>query len=119
MPTVYSYPRCSTCRKADKWLRERSIDAEVIDLSSDPPSAEVLASAITRSGLPLKRFFNTSGRSYRGGGWKDRLPALDVAGAAEALAADGMLIKRPLALLDDGAVLVGFKEAEWEAALGL
>ena len=119
MPTVYSYPRCSTCRKADKWLRERSIDAETIDLSSDPPSAAVLASAITRSGLPLKRFFNTSGRSYRGGGWKDRLPGLDVAGAAEALAADGMLIKRPLALLDDGAVLVGFKEAEWEAALGL
>ena len=117
MPTVYAYAGCSTCRKATKWLAEHDIAAETHDLKTHPPDAATLAAAIERSGLPLKRFFNTSGQSYRGGGWKDRVGALSVDEAAAALAADGMLIKRPLVLADDGGVLVGFKPDAWEAAL--
>ena len=117
MPIVFAYAGCSTCREAAKWLAEHAIQADTRDLKADPPDAATLAAAITRSGLPLKRFFNTSGQSYRGGGWKDRVGDLSVDEAAAALAADGMLIKRPLVLTDGGAVLVGFKPDAWEAAL--
>lgn len=116
MATVYSYNRCSTCRKALAWLSDNGVQVDVIDLKEAPPSASTLEALITRSGLPLKRFFNTSGKSYRGGGWKDKVGDLTVAQAAQALAADGMLIKRPL-LVTDTAVLVGFKQADWEASL--
>ncbi len=117
MLTVYAYGRCSTCRKAAKWLDAHGVAATTHDIVTDPPDAATLAAAIERSGLPLKRFFNTAGQSYRAGGWKDKVGGLDVSQAAAALAADGKLIKRPLVLADDGGVLVGFKPAEWEAAL--
>ena len=115
--TVWHHPTCSTCRRARKWLAERGIEHEVIALKDSPPDAETLRALWTRSGLPLKRFFNTSGQSYRAGGWRDRIKTISDGDALAALAADGMLIKRPL--VDAGhAVLVGFKEAEWEAAFG-
>ena len=116
---LWHYPNCSTCKKALRWLKEREIDCEAIDLVATPPRAGQLEDMHRRSGLATRRLFNTSGLSYRGGGWKDRLPGLADAEAYEALAADGKLIKRPL--LDTGSpgtVLVGFREAEYEAALG-
>ncbi len=117
MATLYAYRRCSTCRKALQWLEDRRIAHTVQDLKESPPSAAVLRAVMERSGLPLKRFFNTSGQSYRGGGWKDKVDALTLEEAATALAADGMLIKRPL-LVTDSTILVGFKAEAWEGALG-
>lgn len=116
MPTVYAYAACGTCRKAAKWLQANGIEVETVDIVTAPPSAAQLAGGLERSGLPLSRFFNTSGQSYRQGGWKDRVADLSIADAAAALAADGKLIKRPLVLFPDGRVLVGFQEAAWEAA---
>ncbi len=112
--TLYHYPRCSTCRRARASLGER--DVTLVDLATTPPSAETLRSLWQRSGLPLRRFFNTSGRSYRGGGWKDRLPQTSEADQLAALASDGMLIKRPI-LDTGGAVLVGFKAEDWTRSL--
>ena len=89
----------------------------VVPIAEAPPTADQLEAAITRSGLPAKRFFNTSGQSYRGGGWSAKVDQLSLREAAEALAADGMLIKRPLLLRGD-VVLVGFSEPAWAAALG-
>jgi len=115
--TYLQYPKCSTCRKAANWLSENGVGYDSTDLVSSPPSASQLADLHLRSGLPIKRFFNTSGLSYRGGGWKDKLPGLSDQEAYAALAADGKLIKRPI--LDDGErVLVGFREAEYSALLG-
>ncbi len=113
--SVYQYPRCSTCRKALKWLDARGIDYTATDIVASPPSRQVLEDLWRRSGLPLKRFFNTSGVSYRGGGFKDRLPTMSDADQLEALAADGKLIKRPVVDAGEASVLVGFKEAEYEA----
>jgi arsenate reductase len=116
--TVYHYPGCSTCRRARKWLDANGVAHELVHIVDAPPSAETLARLIRTSGLPFKRFFNTSGQSYRGGGWKERIGDLDIDGAAAALAADGKLIKRPL--VDGGdTVLVGFKEPTWAEALGV
>lgn len=114
--TVYQYPKCSTCRKALKWLDAQGIVYESVHIVDSAPSAGLLKKAFKRSGLPIKAFFNTSGESYREGGFKDRLPTLSEADALAALAADGKLIKRPLALTDD-VVLVGFDEAAWKKAL--
>lgn len=116
--TVYHHPGCSTCRRARKWLDAHGVSHTLVPIAEAPPSADTLAALIGRSGLPARRFFNTSGQSYRGGGWKDRVAGLDTAGAAAALAADGMLIKRPLVDAGD-AVLVGFGEANWAEALGV
>ncbi len=112
----YHYPKCSTCREAAKWLRGAGQAVEAVDLSVSPPDAATLRGLWERSGLPLRRFFNTSGRSYREGGWKDRLGEVSDAEALEALASDGMLIKRPI--WDRGeVVLVGFDAASWSAAV--
>ena len=120
MPVVvYHYKGCSTCRRARKFLEGLGVDAALIDLKENPPDAERLAALHAASGLPVKRFFNTSGQSYRGGGFKDKLPGMTDAEAHAALAADGMLIKRPLLVVDDRTVKVGFREPEWRAALGL
>lgn len=114
--TVYQYPRCSTCRKALSWLDARKIAHGDVDLVAKPPSVPVLRDLWKRSGLPLARFFNTSGESYRAGGFKDRLAAMSDDEALSALAKDGKLVKRPI--LDTGkAVRVGFREAEWDEAL--
>lgn len=114
--TVYQYPKCSTCRKALKWLDAQGIAYQAVDIVTAPPSATLLKKSFKQSGLPIKAFFNTSGESYRNGGFKDRLPTLSEAEALEALAADGKLIKRPLAL-DGSVVLVGFDESAWKSAL--
>ena len=116
IPTVYHYPGCSTCRKARKWLGANGIDHTLVHIVDAPPDADAIADMIDRSGLPPKRFFNTSGQSYRAGGWKERVGSLDIRSAATALAADGKLIKRPL-VDAGGTVLVGFKEAIWADAL--
>jgi arsenate reductase len=113
--TVYQYPKCSTCRKALKWLDDRGLPYRAVDLVAAPPSAKALRDLWRRSGLPLARFFNTSGESYRAGNFKDRLPSLSEDDALAALAADGKLIKRPI--VDAGrAVLVGF-DADAYAAM--
>jgi arsenate reductase (glutaredoxin) len=113
---VYQYPKCSTCRKALKWLEERGVDFAATDLVASPPSASTLRDLHARSGLPIARFFNTSGESYRAGGFKARLGGMTERDAIAALAADGKLIKRPI--LDTGSdVLVGFSEAAYAASL--
>ena len=111
------HPTCTTCRRAAAWLRDRGLAFETRDIRADRPTAEELRRWQEQSGLPLRRFFNTSGQSYRTLGLKDRLPVLSEDEQLALLASDGMLVKRPL-LIDGDQVLVGFREAEWEAALG-
>lgn len=110
------YPKCSTCQKAKKWLDERHISYEARDIKLDPPSAEEIRAWHEKSGLPLKRFFNTSGLQYKALGLKDKLPDLDASAQYTLLATDGMLVKRPL-LIGDTFALTGFKEAEWSEKL--
>ena len=111
------YPRCSTCQKALAWLRDRGIEPETRDIKSQRPAREELARWWKASGLPLKRFFNTSGLQYKALGLKEKLPAMSEDEQLDLLATDGMLVKRPL-LVGDGFVLVGFREAEWAEKLG-
>ena len=110
------YPKCSTCQKARAWLDGRGIPYESRDIKEDRPTLEELREWTARSGLPLKRFFNTSGMLYRDLGLKDKLPGMSEEEQLALLASDGMLVKRPL-LVTDRAVLPGFREEEWEAAL--
>ena len=110
------YPRCSTCKKAQKWLDENGVKYEFRDIKLENPSREELAKWYAASGLPLRRFFNTSGMLYRELQLKDKLPEMSEAEMLDLLASDGLLVKRPLGVLD-GKVLVGFKEEEWKAAL--
>lgn len=114
--TVYQYPKCSTCRTALKWLESQGIAVTAVDIVQRPPSASTLARLHRRSGLALTRFFNTSGESYRGGHFKEKLKTMSDADAYAALAADGKLIKRPLVDAGD-TVLVGFAPAAWGRAL--
>ena len=110
------YPKCTTCQKAKKWLEEQGLEFEVRHIVEDNPSAEELAKWIADSGLPMKKFFNTSGLKYKELQLKDRLPEMTDEEKIALLATDGMLVKRPL-LIDGERVLVGFKESEWEALL--
>lgn len=111
------YPKCTTCKKAKKWLDEHGVEYIDRHIVEDSPTAEELASWQQRSGLPLRRFFNTSGMKYRELGIKAKLDAgMSDEEAFALLATDGMLVKRPI-VVTDGAVLVGFKEAAWEEAL--
>ena len=110
------YPRCTTCQRAKKWLDENGIKYEERDIKADNPTAEELRAWHALSGLPLKKFFNTSGNSYKNLGLKDKLPTLSEDEQIELLAADGMLVKRPL-VVTEKVVLTGFKESEWSAAL--
>ncbi|MBR7112902.1 MAG: arsenate reductase family protein [Firmicutes bacterium] len=110
--TFICYPKCTTCQKAQKWLDEHGIAYTLRDIKADRPSREELDAWYAASGLPLKRFFNTSGLLYKSLQLKDKLPAMSDDEQLELLATDGMLVKRPL-LIGDGMVLVGFKEAEW------
>lgn len=111
------YPKCSTCKKAKKWLDEHGVEYADRHIVEDNPTADELAAWHARSGLPLRRFFNTSGMKYRELGIKAKLDAgMTDAEAFALLATDGMLVKRPIVVCDD-TVLVGFKPAEWEAAL--
>jgi arsenate reductase len=114
--TIICYPRCSTCRKAESYLKEHGIAYTYRDIKEDRPSKEELASYIDRSGLEPRRFFNTSGQLYRDLGLKDRVKEMSREEIIDLLATDGMLVKRPILVTED-AVLVGFKEAEWESLL--
>ena len=112
MMKVYCYSRCSTCKKALKWLDEKGIEHEVIGIKADHPDVETLRKYYAMSGLPLKRFFNTSGIPYREKGLSKKLPLMSEDEQLALLATDGMLVKRPL-VVGDGFVLTGFKEEEW------
>lgn len=110
------YPKCTTCKRAKKWLDERGVDYTERHIVEDNPTAEELKAWHEKSGLPLKRFFNTSGMKYRELGLKDKLKDMNEEEQYKLLSSDGMLVKRPLLIYDDG-VLVWFKEKEWEEAL--
>ena len=110
------YPKCTTCQKAKKWLDERAISYQARHIKEDNPSFEELKSWHAMSGLPLKRFFNTSGLLYKTMNLKERLPDMTEEEQLKLLASNGMLVKRPI-LVKEGRVLVGFREAEWEKLL--
>lgn len=110
------YPKCSTCKKAQKWLDENGKNYEIRDIKTDKPTEDELAEWWEKSGLPLKRFFNTSGKLYKEMKLKDRLPEMSEADQISLLATDGMLVKRPI-LVSEDKVLVGFREKEWEENL--
>ena len=111
------YPKCSTCKKALNWLKENDVEFEDRHIVDNNPTAEELKEWHEKSGLPLKRFFNTSGQIYRQNNIKDRLPNMSDEEQYELLASDGMLVKRPL-LIGENNVCVGFKESEWEKTVG-
>lgn len=116
MNTFICYDRCGTCKKAEKWLKENNIKYTKRPIKEDNPDADELRSWIEKSGLPVKRFFNTSGQLYKTLGLKDKLASMSEDEQINLLATDGMLVKRPV-FLSDGAVLVGFKEDEWQDRL--
>ena len=115
------YPKCSTCMKAKKWLDENGLEYELRDIRTENPSADELGTWYRKSGLPLKRFFNTSGNLYKEMKLKDRLPVklkdrlpeMSEEEQLQLLGTDGMLVKRPI-VVDGDTVLVGFREKEWE-----
>ena len=110
------YPPCTTCQKAKKWLDEHGISYTDRHIKNDKPTYEELCAWYAASGLPLKKFFNTSGLLYKSMNLKEKLPAMSEEEQLRLLATDGMLVKRPI-LIGDGVVLVGFKEAEWAKLL--
>ena len=110
------YPPCSTCQKAKKWLEDNAITYTDRHIKENNPTYEELKAWYSRSGLPLKKFFNTSGLLYKSMNLKERLPAMSEEEQLRLLATDGMLVKRPLVVTDD-IVLTGFKEAEWKKLL--
>ena len=114
--TFICYSKCITCQKAQKWLDENGVFYTFRDIKMEHPTYEELSAWHRRSGLPLKRFFNTSGLLYKSMGLKDKLPQMSGDEMLKLLAADGMLVKRPL-LVGNDFVLVGFKEAEWAERL--
>lgn len=110
------YPKCTTCQKAKRWLDEHQVNYEDRHIKEQNPTAEELKLWHEKSGLPLKKFFNTSGLLYKSMQLKDKLPKMSEEEQIALLATDGMLVKRPLVIKEDG-VLVGFKTAEWEKEL--
>lgn len=110
------YPKCSTCKNAEQYLQAKGLSFTVRDIKTDNPTVDELRTWHEASGLPLKRFFNTSGILYKQLGLKDKLPTMSEDEQLELLASDGMLVKRPLVIYD-GGVLVGFKQAEYDEKL--
>ena len=110
------YPKCTTCKKAKAWLESNAVAFEDRHIVEQNPTAEELKAWWEKSGLPLKKFFNTSGLLYKSMNLKDKLPAMTEEEQLRLLATDGMLVKRPLVVLED-AVLTGFREAEWQKLL--
>lgn len=110
------YPKCSTCQKAKKWLEDHAISYQERDIKLQNPAADEIKTWHEKSNLPLKKFFNTSGLVYRSLDLKEKLPTMSEEEQLALLASDGMLVKRPLLLAGD-KVLIGFRMAEWEAAL--
>ena len=111
------YPPCSTCQKAKKWLEEHHVPYSARHIKENNPSYEELKNWYIMSGLPLKKFFNTSGLVYKSLNLKDKLPAMSEEEQLRPLATDGMLVKRPLVVTENGKVLTGFREKEWESTL--
>ena len=107
------YPKCTTCKKAQKWLDDNNMSYEIRDIKENNPTFDELSEWHRKSGLPLKRFFNTSGLLYKSMGLKNKLLSMSEKEQLELLSTDGMLVKRPIVVTDD-TVLVGFKEFEWE-----
>jgi len=112
------YARCTTCQKARKWLVENNLEFTERNIKEENPTLEELKEWHKKSGLPLKKFFNTSGMKYRELNLKDRLTEMSDEEQFELLSSDGMIVKRPI-LVGDDFVLVGFKESEWKASLGI
>lgn len=110
---MYHYPKCTTCKKALKWFKDENVTVEAHDITTETPTKEQLRQLYEQSGVPLKKFFNTSGMKYRELQLKDRLPEMSEDEQLELLASDGMLIKRPLTT-DGKKVALGFKEQEFE-----
>ena len=110
------YPRCGTCKKAQRWLDDKGISYTYRDIKEDNPSFDELKTWYEKSGLDIRRFFNTSGQLYKSMSLKDKLPAMTVEKKLRLLSTDGMLIKRPI-LVSDETILVGFKEQEWANTL--
>lgn len=117
MIQVYCYSKCTTCKKALKWLDDNKIQYELIDIKENHPDEKTLRSLHKKSGLPLRRFFNTSGLIYREMELSKKLPDMSEDDMFKLLASDGMIVKRPL-LVSDDKVLVGFKEDEWKSLVG-
>lgn len=117
MTTFYWYPKCTTCKKAKKWLDDHKIAYTTIDMIENPPSEKQLLGWMNASDLPLRRFFNSSGMKYREQGLKDKVDAFTPEEAAKLLATDGMLIKRPIIVTDAGQAFFGFKEEIYEENL--
>ena len=113
---VYCYSKCTTCKKALKWLDDNKIKYELIDIKEEHPDEKTLKLLHKKSGLPLRRFFNTSGLIYREMELSKKLPKMSEDEMFKLLASDGMIVKRPLLVADD-KVLVGFKEEEWKTLL--
>ncbi len=111
------YPKCTTCQKAQAWLLEKGIECRVRNIKEDNPSYDEIKQWYEASGLDIKRFFNTSGLLYKSMDLKNKLTEMSIDEKLKLLASDGMLVKRPIVVGDD-LVLVGFKEKEWEEALG-
>ena len=111
------YPPCSTCKKAKQWLDSHGVSYTARHIKEENPTFEELKHWHAISGLPLKKFFNTSGLLYKSLELKDKLPAMSEEEQLRLLATDGMLVKRPLVITDNGTVLTGFKEKDWESAL--
>lgn len=107
------YPKCSTCQKAKKWLTENNIDFIDRNIVEENPTVEELSTWFKQSGLPLKRFFNTSGMLYKEQNLKDKLPTMSEEEQLELLASNGMLVKRPL-LIGEDKILIGFRQNDWE-----
>jgi arsenate reductase len=116
MVKVYCYSKCTTCRKALKWLDDNKIEYELLDIKEEHPNEETLRQLHKKSGLPLKRFFNTSGQLYREMELSKKLPNMSEDEMFRLLASDGMLVKRPLLITSD-KVLTGFKEETWGETL--
>ncbi len=112
----FCYPKCTTCQKAKAFLDSRGVAYDLRDIKLENPTADELRGLWKKSGLPLKKFFNTSGLQYKALGLKDKLPDMDEEAQLSLLATDGMLVKRPI-LAGEDFVLVGFRQAEWEEAL--
>lgn len=110
------YPPCTTCKKAKTWLDEQGVAYEARNIKEENPTAEELKAWHEKSGLPLQKFFNTSGLAYKSLGLKDRLPTMSEEEQYQLLASDGMLVKRPL-VVGENFVLVGFREAQWQEQL--
>ena len=113
---VLCYPKCSTCQKARKWLEANHLEFTERHIVEENPSYEELKEWYAESGLPLKKFFNTSGMLYKEMQLKDKLPTMSEEEQLKLLATNGMLVKRPL-IVNGNIILTGFKEAEWEKAL--